>query len=785
MLPCNNILKPMLRRILILLSILLFSTSLFAQTSVLKGIVIDKNSKEPIPYAAIVVQDGTVQLKGTSTDQEGSFKITNLPAGNWKVLCRVVGYEPYQMDKVLLKPDKVTTLKIKLSVKTGQIEEVQVVAYKIPLIDKEATIAGPPVTAEDIEKMPGRSVMSVARAVAIKSQRGNIIYLDAPGFEVETVFHVAKNGDDSSDGTIDNPFATIGKAARVARPGSSIVVHEGVYRERVDPLTPGLSENARIIFQAAPGDKVVIKGSEIINTWEEVGNGVWMVKIPNTFFGDYNPYNDVIGVDWYNDMGRDHHTGEVYLNNKSLYEVAHLVEVKNPNIMRGTTDPEGSLYQWYCEVDESFTSIYANFHEFNPNKELVEINVREACFYPSQPGMNYITVRGFYMSQAACQWSTAADEQNGLIGTHWSKGWIIEDNVITHAKNIGIALGKDRESGHRECAKNPDLDGALVYNNVIKKAYDECNWNKQNVGSHIVRNNIIFDCEKNGIHGSLGAVFSTIENNHIYDIYTKRQYGGPDLAGIKILGAIDVVIRNNHIHDAYRGLWMDWMAQGTRITGNLLYDNDNDDLFMEVNHGPFVIDNNIFLSSSSLRDWSQGGAYVHNLFGGYIKKRTVSDRETPFHKAHSTEIAGLEKIYGGDNRFFNNIFLHTGLDVYNDASLPMSVHGNLYLNEAQPYEFEHEYVQIEGDGAKIKLVKEGNEVLLKLDLEDLTELPACITISSAHLGKAVVPGLPFENPDGSAIEIAHDYFGNKRNHNTAIPGPFRALGKGNFTKKLY
>jgi alpha-N-arabinofuranosidase len=40
------------------------------------------------------------------------------------------------------------------------------------------------------------------------------------------------------------------------------------------------------------------------------------------------------------------------------------------------------------------------------------------------------------------------------------------------------------------------------------------------------------------------------------------------------------------------GLWLDWMAQGTRVTENLLHNNTRD-IFVEVNHGPLLIDNNL------------------------------------------------------------------------------------------------------------------------------------------------------------------------------------------------
>jgi len=62
-------------------------------------------------------------------------------------------------------------------------------------------------------------------------------------------------------------------------------------------------------------------------------------------------------------------------------------------------------------------------------------------------------------------------------------------------------------------------------------------------------------------------------------------------------------------------------------------------------------------------------------------------RHTPYHKPHSTEIAGLTNISGGDNRFYNNIFVGgTGTKIYDDAKLlPMQAEGNIYLNGSAPY----------------------------------------------------------------------------------------------------
>lgn len=592
-------------------------------------------------------------------------------------------------------------------------------------------------------------------------------------------FHVAKTGNNSNPGTKEKPFFTIQAAADVAQPGDIITVHEGVYREWVKPPRGGNSDSERIIYQAAEGEKVEIKGSEIITGWEKLTGTVWRISIPNSFFGDYNPYKDLIHGDWFNPLGRVHHTGEVYLNEKSLWEMALLEDVLFPKPKTDRFDPESSTYTWFCESDVENTYIYANFHGGNPNEETVEINVRKSCFYPEKTGINFITIRGFRMSQAATQWAPPTAEQIGLIGTNWSKGWIIENNTISDSKCSGITLGK-----HGDEFDNTSEDSAEGYVETIHRAI-KMGWNKENIGSHIIRNNTIFNCEQTGICGSLGAIFSTIENNNIYNIWTKRQFTGAEMGGIKIHASIDMLIKNNRLTNCGRGLWLDWMAQGTRVTGNLLYNNTTDDLFVEVNHGPFLIENNLFLSELSLRDWSEGGAYVHNLFAGNIEVRPQS-RLTPYHLAHSTELAGLKETRCGDNRFFNNIFVggapeipgrFSGLKGYANTELPVTANGNVYLNGAQPFPGEKNLVELETN-PKINVLDEDGKVTLRFDFDKKIGSLQTRIITTGLLGKAIIPNLPFKNRDGTPVKIDYDYFGTKRKSGSPTPGPFEKLQKG-------
>src|SRR5574340_1173493 len=94
-------------------------------------------------------------------------------------------------------------------------------------------------------------------------------------------FHVATSGKDSNAGTQAAPLRTIQHAAELAQPGDAITVHQGVYRERINPPRGGLSDQKRIVYQAAPGEKVEIKGSEPVKSWTKAEGDAWKVTLPN------------------------------------------------------------------------------------------------------------------------------------------------------------------------------------------------------------------------------------------------------------------------------------------------------------------------------------------------------------------------------------------------------------------------------------------------------------------------------------------------------------------------
>ena len=656
-----------------------------------------------------------------------------------------------------------------------------------------------------------------------------------------TTLHVATNGADTADGSASRPLRTINRAAELARPGDTVLVHGGEYREWVRPRRGGLSGTRRITYQAAPGEHVVIKGSERVTGWEPEQGTVWRASVPNALFGDWNPYAQEIAGDWLVEPKAPlaRHLGDVYLNGLSFYEVSTRDEVTDPPLRTEITDhwtrttdrvrnPGQTRLVWYAEVGADATTIWANFQGADPNAELVEINVRRSVFYPSDHHLDYITVRGFELAQAACPWTPPTADQPGLIGPNWAKGWIIEDNVIHDAKCSAVSLGKEASTGDNYASLRGDKPGH-EYQVESVFAARQIGWDREHVGSHVVRRNTIFDCGQNGIVGHLGCVFSTIEDNHIYNIALKREFYGYEIAGIKLHAAIDVEIRHNRIHDCSLGTWLDWQAQGTRVSRNLYYRNRRD-LFVEVSHGPYLVEHNVLASNVSFESFSQGGAFVHNLIGGTVRLVPVHDRATPYHRPHSTQVAGYAVIYGGDDRWIGNVFLGGdiakayGYDttqgthpaagygtaaydgspasledyIYRIANLPEGSYSripgvkepaylrdNVYAPGARAFPGEASALALTGD-VSFEVADDGDQVYLEARLPEAFGRARLDVVTGADLPRVRIADADFEERDGSPVVINVDLLGERKEPGHDYPaGPIASLGPGTSRTRVW
>jgi alpha-L-arabinofuranosidase len=429
--------------------------------------------------------------------------------------------------------------------------------------------------------------------------------------------------------------------------------------------------------------------------------------------------------------------------------------------------------------------------------------VRRSCFYPKETGIDYITVKGFEMAHAATPWTPPTADQPGLIGANWSKGWIIENNIIHDSKCSAISIGKEASTGNNNYSIRQDKHGHHYQLEAVFSA-EHIGWSKEKIGSHIIRNNTIYDCGQNAIVGHLGCIFSEIHHNHIYNIALKREFFGHEIGGIKLHAPIDVQIHHNRIHDCSLGIWLDWQTQGTRVSKNLFYNNTRD-LYVEVSHGPYIVDHNILASEFSLSNRSQGGAYINNLICGKMWQTEVLNRATQYHLPHSTKIAGFTFVFSGDDRFFNNIFIGkeglkdvgtshyinhtTSMEEYieltqkeggNFAKImsvkqPVYINNNAYLNGAEPFEKETDKLVDEGFDPKLCMIDKGDEVYLSCEMPEGFDDISSEVHSTATLPRVRLVDAEFDNPDGSNLILDTDYLDQKIKSSL---GPITTLKKG-------
>ena len=557
--------------------------------------------------------------------------------------------------------------------------------------------------------------------------------------------HVAKTGSDSASGSQASPFLSINKAASIAQPGDAVTVHAGTYREWIKPPRGGTGDSSRITYCAATGEKVLVKGSEHITSWKQQGSGIWQVELPNSFFGDYNPYALKVSGGWLN-YGKWYHRGDVYLNGEAFYEKQTAEEVNKAE------------QSWHCQADEEVTIIRANFGKANPNTNLAEINVREIIFMPQITGLKYITVDSFHFMHAAANWAPPVLElQTGAVGTRMGKHWIIQNCTITNARCVGIILG------HAPGADYSDIDA---------------------FGDHIIRNNIIRRCGQAGIAGQKGATRSIILGNLIEDTNYRKEFGGWETAAIKFHNSVDTVIRGNLIRGVFHqeqgafGIWIDYANQGIRITGNVIYDTQAATVFLEMNHGPTLVDNNILIGEN-VRSNSEATVFAHNLFVdcGY-QYNPDTNRRSAYYTPHTMKTVGTKTGTAQDEKWFNNIFIRQGLDDVKDAPGYASDY-NIFLEGAGKSSFGDEHSIVDPFVTGFTHESRPLSVTIKFSMNDASSRLKGPWVDAELVGTFSTVGQTIEDRSGKSIRVNTDINGKKLAK--PIAGPLANIQQGKNT----
>ena len=110
---------------LLLLSLLILSSSIFAQKVKVYGTVSNLLNNEPIPFANVVLEGKNL---GVTTDIDGNFELNNVEPGTYNFRCSYIGFELSLKSEIRVSPNKNLRLNFQLSENTQLIDEVQITA---------------------------------------------------------------------------------------------------------------------------------------------------------------------------------------------------------------------------------------------------------------------------------------------------------------------------------------------------------------------------------------------------------------------------------------------------------------------------------------------------------------------------------------------------------------------------------------------------------------------------------------------------------------------------------
>ncbi len=168
---------------------------------------------------------------------------------------------------------------------------------------------------------------------------------------------------DENPGTEEKPLKTISAAAAKVHAGDKVIIHGGDYREMVVLAASGTVE-APIIFAAAPGEKPVIKGSEIVKNWVSETGDVWRAQSPP--LPERSPDSKDPSFWETNDVR------QVFVKDDVLLDALHLRRVTtNDKLQPGT---------FFCDIPNSLLFVRLT-DSTSPNDHQIEVAVRGAWLY--------------------------------------------------------------------------------------------------------------------------------------------------------------------------------------------------------------------------------------------------------------------------------------------------------------------------------------------------------------------------------------------------------------------
>ena len=406
-----------------------------------------------------------------------------------------------------------------------------------------------------------------------------------------TTYYVAQSPKavDSNPGTEATPWRTISRAAaaKELKPGDTVVIHAGVYREHIEVKVSG-EPGRPITFAAAPGNRVVIKGSELVR-------GPWTRLTGNTVRKE--PYPNAFADVWKISLGEPFFTDPRFqggYRDKSRRWVSQVFVNDDRPLQRIGADPiyKNETYLQLATIGRGLDDLIQDSFFFDPADQIlylrmagepgwfsIEVGVRG--FALTAEKVHDVVIRGLefrHNRQPGGQWSMVSLGQCERV--------TIEQCGFRLSDFCGLGIGQCRTCTLRNCD--------LSYNGNTGLGMGACQ-----------------DC--------LVEACTLLFNNY------RRFHAGWHCGGMKCIPAnLRCTIRDCEAayNVASDGIWFDSENADIRILGNISHHNDGAGIFFEINKkGGIIADNLVYANRGR-------GIYISGSQNTWVAHNTVAGNES-------------------------------------------------------------------------------------------------------------------------------------------------------------
>lgn len=425
-------------------------------------------------------------------------------------------------------------------------------------------------------------------------------------------YYVDTKGNDSNAGTIKSPWRTLQHAADVAKPGSTVYVRGGVYKQKLKITRSGSAKAGAITFASFPKEKAIIDGSGL-----SVEGQQGIVEIEDA------RYITIKGFEIRNFIATErdrlpigiyvHGSGShiAILNNK-VHDIKNTAEPAGPDLqgrdahgiaVYGTDAPD-ALRHVAIEGNELYKLVLGSSESLVLNGNVDTFSVTNNLIHDNDNiGIDLIGFEGISPDPAYDQ------ARNGVVSGN---------KVYNITTNFNPSYGKSLPN-NSNAAGGIYVDGGK--NTVIERNYSY----KNDIGIELASE-----------HAGKSTSDITVRSNIVYlNRYTGISIGGYDSergATVNCMIVNNTLYQNHSLHDGSGQILLQYDTRKNTIANNIIYADATSALIYNeyAENSGNVVDYNLYYAPGghSNATWTWKSKEYHG-FAAY-KSGTGNDKHSIF-----------------------------------------------------------------------------------------------------------------------------------------------------------